>query len=128
MEFRTIDQQMLEASLDTTDRALELLKASSDTTDRALEIWRRLEPSWEGDIEAAMRSAVAELRITRGRKAHEYMTTNQAAKRYGVGAPRIRRAIKAGELIAAHFDGGWFRIKPADFEAWFERTLYRPRS
>ena len=58
--------------------------------------------------------------------AHEFLTPNECARRYGVGARRIRSAIKRGDLPASTFGSSWFRIRPADIEAWFDRTRFEP--
>jgi hypothetical protein len=53
---------------------------------------------------------------------HEFLTPNQLAQRSGIGARRIRLAIKRSELKASTFGGKWFRIRPADFQAWADAT------
>ena len=45
---------------------------------------------------------------------------------YGVGARRIRTAVKRGDLRASTFGGKWFRIRPSDFEAWADATRVVP--
>jgi hypothetical protein len=53
---------------------------------------------------------------------HEFLTPNQLAQRSGIGARRIRSAIKRCELKASTFGGKWFRIRPTDFQAWADAT------
>ena len=56
------------------------------------------------------------------------LTPNQLARRSGIGAARIRRAIKAGDLKALTAGSAWLRVRPADFDAWLETTRYTPET
>ena len=55
------------------------------------------------------------------------LTPRELAERSGIGANRIRAAIRTGELTAFHV-GTWARVKPRDFLLWLESQRVRPTS
>jgi hypothetical protein len=60
--------------------------------------------------------------------AHDFalLTPNQLARQSGIGAARIRRAIRCGELKALTAGSAWLRVRLADFDSWLESTRYKP--
>lgn len=54
------------------------------------------------------------------------LTAPQLARRSGIGAARIRRAIKAGELRAVKAGKTWLRVRLSDFDAWLEALRFVP--
>ena len=52
----------------------------------------------------------------------EILTPNQLAQRSGVGANRIRRAIRLGELRAVTAHSSWNRVLWSDFLEWLGST------
>lgn len=50
---------------------------------------------------------------------------NEVAERVGLSPLTIRRACRAGELVASKLRNRW-RIDPADVDAWVARNLHQP--
>jgi excisionase family DNA binding protein len=54
----------------------------------------------------------------------EFLTLPAAARRIGVGAEQIRRAVREGEL-SAYAIGGWRRLRWTEVLAWLEGRRVR---
>jgi excisionase family DNA binding protein len=52
-----------------------------------------------------------------------FIRVRDVARLSGISEPRIRYAIRHGELPARQFNGRGWLIKPADARAWIESRL-----
>ena len=59
---------------------------------------------------------------------HEFITVPELARRTGIGAKRLRRAIRDGDLVAYTFGTAWPRVSWAEFEKWMRGTRVRVTS
>lgn len=52
-----------------------------------------------------------------------YIRVKDVARLTGISEPRIRYAIRSGQLRARRFEGRGWLITPADAKAWIEASL-----
>lgn len=60
------------------------------------------------------------------RERRELLTVPELERRTGIGAKRLRRAIRAGELPAYTAASTWPRIYWPEFLSWLRSTRVRP--
>jgi len=54
----------------------------------------------------------------------EFLTVADVAKRLGVSQPFVRTEVRAGRLHAVRVGRRFFRITPADVEAWLSEVSH----